>query len=140
MRKDRYKKLKEQGICTCCCNTPARSGKVYCVDCTIRTRERRIKAAKAHHKRLRLSCIEKLGGRCIHCGYSDHRALQIDHVNGGGTAEYRVLCKNANRFLHKVLEDTEGLYQLLCANCNWIKRCERQEYPVGSKISVGPAA
>jgi hypothetical protein len=29
--------------------------------------------------------------------------------------------------LRKVLSDTDGLYQILCANCNWIKRFERLE-------------
>lgn len=74
----------------------------------------------------RLEVIEKLGGKCSGCGFSDHRALQIDHVNGGGNKEYRKLGQVAS--WNKMLKDTEGLYQLLCANCNWIKRYNNKEY------------
>jgi hypothetical protein len=30
--------------------------------------------------------------------------------------------------LKKVLADTTGSYQLLCANCNWIKKSENNEH------------
>jgi len=79
---------------------------------------------RAH--KLRHDTIIALGGVCIKCGFSDERALQIDHVNGGGNAERKVLV-NRQAFYHKILDDSTG-YQLLCANCNWIKRCENNEY------------
>lgn len=53
-------------------------------------------------------------------GCSDKRCLQIDHVFGGGVQERKKLGSKA-RYL-KVLNDQSGVYQLLCANCNWIKR------------------
>ena len=78
--------------------------------------------AKQKAKTLRSKVIEHLGGCCKRCKFSDARALQIDHVNGGGTAEYRSLGSSA--VYRKVLKDTTNMYQLLCANCNWIKRDE----------------
>lgn len=33
------------------------------------------------------------------------------------------------RHLLEVVADKTGKYQLLCANCNWIKRSENGEYP-----------
>jgi hypothetical protein len=67
--------------------------------------------------------ISKLGGK-----FSDPRALQIDHVNGGGYAEfYGKHDRNWNRFYRDVLADQDGKYQVLCANCNWIKRAETHE-------------
>jgi hypothetical protein len=46
-------------------------------------------------------------------------------VNGGGKKELEGM--NQDAYYRKVIRDTEGLYQLLCANCNWIKRVLKQE-------------
>lgn len=65
-----------------------------------------------------------LGGVCVRCGFDDPRALQIDHVNGNG-------CKtpfNNYNLAAKMIRALPGSYQLLCANCNWIKRAERNEH------------
>ena len=78
---------------------------------------------KTHHQRLRASVLEFMGGECKKCGFSDWRALQIDHINGGGSRErdgqvlYRIILK----------QGIQGKYQLLCANCNFIKRYENNE-------------
>jgi len=53
------------------------------------------------------------------------RALQIDHVNGDGHKE-RQTRKSLNRKIALNLIDTSR-YQILCANCNWIKRVENNE-------------
>lgn len=76
-------------------------------------------------RNLRLAVLAFLGNKCKRCGFSDNRALQIDHVHGGGKQELKGLSRE--QYYHKVLADSEGLYQLLCANCNWIKRHENQE-------------
>lgn len=72
-----------------------------------------------------------MGGRCKNCGFSDERALQIDHINGGGVKEKKNVKTNYNSFLLKqIQEDKEQFikkYQLLCANCNWIKKAENKE-------------
>jgi hypothetical protein len=88
------------------------------------------KLRELHRKRLmdaRIEVINLLGGKCVICGFSDIRALQIDHINGGG-------CKERNEFREqyyikikkKILAGSKE-YQLLCANHNWIKRYERGE-------------
>jgi hypothetical protein len=74
-------------------------------------------------RNLRIEAIRKLGGRCSRCGYSDYRALQFDHVNGNGSSE----STNTAAFLRKVVVGAGKDFQLLCANCNSIKRCERGE-------------
>ena len=76
-------------------------------------------------KKLRKKVLDKFGNKCVKCSFSDWRALQIDHVNGGGSKETRSI-NSANYYL-KVLRDRLGKYQLLCANCNWIKRYEKKE-------------
>jgi hypothetical protein len=96
---------------------------------------------------LRQKVIEKFGARCANpsClvpgGCADVRALQVDHVNDDGAEERKKLGvvvgpKGGQRPLHRhnaakiyqmALEDTEGRYQLLCANCNVIKYRESLE-------------
>lgn len=74
---------------------------------------------------LREKAINKLGGKCCKCGYYDHRALQIDHINGGGSKELKSMSRST--YLNKIIKGETKAYQLLCANCNWIKRYENNE-------------
>lgn len=77
-----------------------------------------------HHK-----VIERLGGKCIKCGFTDIRALQIDHINGGGNKERKVKGKSLYRELFYLSnEELYSKYQCLCANCQWIKRHENFEH------------
>jgi len=89
---------------------------------------------KDYRDRKRTEINAKLGNQCARCGFTNPLALCIDHVNGGGVAERTSMSQKT--FLNKVLNDTTGMYQLLCANCNLIKRHERDEfwrkYPCGT--------
>jgi|SRR5882762_199928 len=66
--------------------------------------------------------ISILGGKCVRCFITTNRVLQFDHINGDGSIldsyEPREILRQIN----------QGLIQLLCANCNWIKRAENKEY------------
>ncbi len=78
-------------------------------------------------QQLRSKALDALGSKCVECGYTDVRALQIDHKDGCGRAERRELKSNRNAQNRRVIAHPE-LYQCLCANCNWIKRVEQGEY------------
>lgn len=83
------------------------------------------------HTKYRSNLLKAYGGECLKCGYSDPRALQIDHITGGGRrgqSDRRKDGINAVTFMkHLMQEMGSGLYHLLCANCNWIKRHEHGE-------------
>lgn len=69
-----------------------------------------------------------LGGAvCKRCGFDDKRALQIDHINGGGKQERKKI-HNLFTFYRHILKVNGKGYQILCANCNWIKRHENNEH------------
>ena len=71
--------------------------------------------------------LNALGPKCSRCGFEDIRALQIDHKNGGGTQE-RKQFKNGYQYEKYIFEHLDsGKYQVLCSNCNLIKRDEMQE-------------
>jgi hypothetical protein len=78
----------------------------------------------------KLRLIAALGGKCVRCGFSDFRALQFDHIRGGGVKELKA-GKNMimmKRYLQNI-DAAKKKIQILCANCNWIKRFERNENP-----------
>ena len=70
-------------------------------------------------RNIRSDVIQKMGGKCIVCGYDDNRALQVDHINGGGGKERKVYGWKYWKFLNKLTDMKE--YQLLCSNCHSIK-------------------
>jgi hypothetical protein len=84
----------------------------------------RVSRSLRYRHEIRTKLLALFGGKCVRCGFDDKRALQLDHVNGGGRKEFRDL--GAWSLYRKALKHPEG-YQLLCANCNWIKRYEEKE-------------
>ena|SRR3990172_5058498 len=81
----------------------------------------------AYYHNLKLSALKLLGEKCNHCGFNDERALQFDHINGGGVKESKIRTTNHYKNIIVSILNNENKYQLLCANCNWIKRCEKNE-------------
>lgn len=57
----------------------------------------------------------------------DKRALQIDHVHGGGVKTRQE--SSSDRYIKILKEIREGSkkYQTLCVYCNWIKRYQNKE-------------
>jgi len=67
--------------------------------------------------------------RCAKCGFDDIRALTIDHIKGGGCRHKRELRVGSGEGFYQWLKHNnfpEG-YQVLCANCQLIKRGEEGE-------------
>jgi hypothetical protein len=86
---------------------------------------------REERKRLRNEIFNLLGNRCARCGFFDWRAFQIDHINGHGLQEMKKFKTDTRKYLVHVLEvlksgDNKD-YQLLCANCNQIKKYEKGE-------------
>jgi hypothetical protein len=88
--------------------------------------------APSSSKGVRLNLIADLGGQCAHCGFKDVRALQIDHKDGGGRLE--LLASGGMREYYKAMRVNIEKYQVLCANCNWIKRTEDGELLRGAIV------
>ena len=93
-------------------------------------------ARKRHRAKLKAQVYAKFGNRCNNpeCstpgGCTDVRCLQIDHVHNDGHKERRPNGSRPRyRILREALNDTEGRFQLLCANCNTIKAWENRCRP-----------
>lgn len=94
-----------------------------------REREARNLKGKVKRAELRRSILEILGPRCATCGYChDVRALQIDHIGGGGEKHRKA--KGHETYYRDILSEIVAgsrAYQILCANCNSIKKFELGE-------------
>lgn len=92
-----------------------------------------------YHERLRVKTLMLHGGQCERCGINDVRVLQLDHINGGGHRERVRNGNNSHTALYAGLRRPHE-FQILCANCNWIKRYENDEvarrYPKAA-VAVG---
>lgn len=69
--------------------------------------------------------VDALGSSCVRCGFDDRRALQVDHIHGGGNEERRQHGFSTT-YYRQMLSHLHD-YQILCANCNWIKKHENRE-------------
>jgi hypothetical protein len=164
--RERYKRNKAAGICPTCIRNKVPAGRVTCKDCEEKNKKHKQRffgrhrvADKKYYNKLRDAAFDKLGNRCANpnCrwlnedgtfGCTDKDMLQIDHVDGGGVQEHKALKYNHSRFHKKVIADTTGKYQLLCANCNWKKRKTKDEQPrnlqkpsnLGMEVLSGPVS
>ena len=97
---------------------------------TIKGIKNKLKLERYYRKKYRHLLLEFWGNRCKKCGFDDIRALQIDHVKGYGVQHYKELKLNRFSYYKKIYEEVKSgskKYQLLCANCNWIKRFIKNE-------------
>ncbi len=98
-----------------------------------KTRKKKRQKGREFRRKVRHQIIELLGGKCQRCGFSDWRALQIDHINSNGKVDYKRFKSFNTTYLKHVTETVKNgdtsTYQLLCSNCNWIKKYEQNENP-----------
>lgn len=94
-----------------------------------RNREKLVKYNRERRWKIKKEIFELLGNCCKRCGFEDKRALQIDHVHGNGNKEFKKFRNAMTYYFHVLKKIRKGSkdYQLLCANCNWIKRHEKNE-------------
>ncbi len=93
-----------------------------------KTKSHRALVSRKLRRERRIAVLTLLGGKCVHCGYSDPRALQIDHINGNGRKEMREGNNSSRVYYYKRILNIQGKgYQILCSNCNWIKKYENKE-------------
>ena len=111
-------------------------GDHICIPCA--RRNRRIAGYK-WRPMIKLTVLSHYsGGNPPHCAnpfdqhkepYTDIRALTIDHINGGGLRHLKSLHIGSGSHFYGWLRANrfpDG-YQVLCFNCQWIKRAVRHE-------------
>ncbi len=66
---------------------------------------------------------------CVSCAFSDIKALSIDHIKGGGTQHTEGLNRHGGANFYRWLRynNYPDGYQVLCMNCQFIKRADNSE-------------
>ena len=91
------------------------------VDC----KHRAVQRITKRRKEVKRQAVKMLGNKCSQCGFDDLRALEIDHINGGGNEHRRK--RGAWGVYYDVLHSEGKGYRLLCANCHSIETSERRQ-------------
>lgn len=73
---------------------------------------------KERERKLWAKLLRHFDYRCAWCGETDTVVLELDHLNGGGTRQRKLL--NRPAMLIFALEHLDR-FQILCRNCNWRK-------------------
>lgn len=72
-------------------------------------------------ERIRIMLFSIYGDSCKICGFSDRRALSLDHINNDGAKERADLGIRGS--YRKAIKDVDhSRYRTLCMNCQWITR------------------
>lgn len=95
--------------------------------------EKGLSANRRARLNLKLRVFAHYGLKCVRCGFTDVRALSIDHVNGGGCAHRQQIGKHGTGFYQWLVRNgfPDG-YQTLCMNCQYIKKLEERECGPGA--------
>ncbi len=77
--------------------------------------------SRAKVTRLRQKIHDMYGHACELCGFSDKRALTLDHIQGNGNIE-RAEVGEYGVYRRAVSSHQPGEYRILCMNCQFIER------------------
>lgn len=83
-------------------------------------KEAKLKRTRDYYKKRRLEAIEKYGSKCVCCGETEIRFLEIDHINNDGAVHRKKM--GSSRIINWLRKRNypKG-FQLLCSNCNMAK-------------------
>ena len=90
---------------------------------------------KKHRNKLKNEVLSKYSSNdkpeCRKCGYSDIRALSLDHINGQGFKDREIGLFSHGLYRKLKKEHFPEGYQTLCMNCQMIKKIENGEVRKG---------
>lgn len=90
-----------------------------------------LETCKRRHGRNKLKVMAHYSDNkncCVRCGFNDMRALSIDHINSDGYIHRKdKTVQGSGLYLWLIRHDFPKDFQVLCMNCQFIKRAENQE-------------
>ena len=90
--------------------------------------EGRRKIVKKQSDKCREIVLTYLGDKCVYCGFTDKRALVLDHIKSDGWHDRKLHKGNLCSYYSTRLDKLKDNIQLLCSNCNIIKAKENKEF------------
>lgn len=105
---------KRRKFCSTSCNLKDKYRRRY-----IKHKDKISKIISLRNIKRRNFALEKLGSKCVKCGITDLRVLQIDHIIPLKFTKQKRLY--AQELHNLIIEDAHSNLQLLCANCHMLK-------------------
>ena len=123
--RERYRALRDAGLCPQCGKAPQGVGRIMCDSCNANrlrwhadNRERSNAKSAEYRRRLKSTVLSAYGAVCACCGETRPEFLTIDHVEGGGR-RHRATFKSPVQFWKWVVDsDFPENLRVLCMNCN----------------------
>jgi hypothetical protein len=84
---------------------------------------------RRYREKLRITLLALIGNKCARCGFSNTRALEIDHIDNDGSIERKKFGHYRAEWNYYIKNPDEipNSLQILCCNCNKIKYFETLE-------------
>jgi len=122
-------KSRKDGLATACKKCRNIQNKEY----RHRYPEKRYQREKKDKEAIKIEVFEHYSEeeiKCTRCSFSDLRALTIDHINGGGSEHRKQLGIRGGTQFYRWIKNNDypKEFQILCMNCQWIKRHENNEH------------
>ena len=74
--------------------------------------------------------------KCTKCEFDDIRALTVDHIDGGGNKHIKEAKISGNLYKWLIKNKYPPNFQILCMNCQFIKRHENKEWKKPNKNAL----
>lgn len=84
-------------------------------------------ACRESYYKAKQAVFDHYGRKCVWCGFDDPRALSIDHKDSDG-ADHRRKLGGVNFYRWLVRQKFPDNFQVLCMNCQFIKRHDNHEF------------
>jgi len=113
-----------------CKSCQKNKGKIYYSEHRNDMLKKSLKSQKIRKIKLKFEIISHYSNNkmeCMKCGFKDMRALSIDHIHGGGRKHRKQLGIISNFYEWLKKNNYPEGYQVLCMNCQFIKRLENKE-------------
>ena len=94
-----------------------RDRRIYLKEYYYKNRKRLLGNSRRYHLKIRMTIIEHYGGKCACCSEDRIEFLVLDHINGGGGKERRLL-GSRQVYLYVIKNKFPDRYRILCHNCN----------------------
>ncbi len=102
--------------------------RISCAKWRAKNPEKALLSTRRYNVRIKFIIYDHLGGfQCVKCGFTDIRALQFDHIHQAKNSPQFGSRNSELRYYAKNPEECRKYLQILCSNCNWIKRFENDE-------------
>ncbi len=116
-QKTAKQKALDAGLCRTCLINILDNNSQQCLKCKSKNNKR----GKENYQKVKSECIQSYGEKCVCCGETNIKYLQLDHINNDGGKHRNEIGAGINVLKWAKKNSFPKSLQLLCANCHQAK-------------------